>query len=93
MWVLGNIAVKPGTKFLQFDRKIRRPVTDPRANEQQDIRNFLVDRPNNASPLSRTPPQPTDRPPPGRQQGIMTFFRPVLDIQPRVNVSERDIFS
>ena len=92
-WVLGNIAVKPRTKFLQFDRKIRRPVTDPRANEQQDIRNFLVDRPNNASPLSRTPPQPTDRPPPGRQQGIMAFFRPVLDIQLRVNVSEDDISS
>ena len=96
-WVLSNIAVKPRRRYIQFQRKkVLRPVTPVRRNGQ-DIRNFLIDRSSSTGQEQQrysSPPQPTDRPPPGRQQGILSFFSPVCDTQCSDNVvSGKDVTS
>ena len=96
-WVLSNIAVKPKRGYIQFQRKkVLRPVTPVRRNGQ-DIRNFLIDRSSSTGQEQQrcsSPPQPTDRPPPGGQQGILSFFSPVCDTQYSDNVvSGKDVTS
>ena len=67
-WVLTNIATKPRSKFIRDERRtIPRQTTKINNGGQQDIRGFLIDRPEARGPIqppSLTQPTPTDRPPP-----------------------------
>ena len=86
-WVLKNIPTKPSSKFKRVENRLApRSIVQVNNSDQQDIRQFLIDRSIDIGaplPISLTQPTPSDRPPPTPERdqasahGILRYFTPV----------------
>ena len=86
-WVLENIPTKPSSKFKRVENRLApRSIVQVNNSDQQDIRQFLIDRSIDIGaplPISLTQPTPSDRPPPTPERdqasahSILRYFTPV----------------
>ena len=85
-----HIPTRPRSRFPKFERRLSRNTPPIVELDQQDIRRFFIDRPENDSQLMGAVSltgtvTPTDRPPPtmrspasespGRPGGILRYFK------------------